>query len=51
MFAVTDKAVEIPLSSLLSTKLKWVNSAIKRGTVHVIVNDEGEGWVREDDGE
>lgn len=51
MFAVTDKAVEIPLSSLLSTKLKWVNSAIKRGTVHVIMNDEGEGWVREDDGE
>lgn len=51
MFAVTEKAVEIPLSSLLSTKLRWVNNAIKRGTVHVYINDEGEGWVREDDGD
>lgn len=51
MFAVTDKAVEIPLSSLLSTKLKWVNNSIKRGTVHVYINDEGEEWVREDDGD
>lgn len=51
MFAVTEKAVEIPLSSLLSTKLKWVNNAIKRGTVHVYINDEGEEWVREDDGD
>ena len=49
MLAVTDKAATLPLNSLLAQKLKWVNQEIKRGTIHVIINEEGEGWVSEND--
>lgn len=51
MFAVTEKAVMISISSLLSTDLKWINSAVRKGTVHIIISEEGEGWVKENDGE
>lgn len=49
MLAVTDKAATLSLNSLLAQKLKWVNQEIKRGTIHVIINEEGEGWVSEND--
>jgi hypothetical protein len=44
MVAVTEKAVVVPITSLLSSELKWVTNPVKIGTVHEIINDEDERW-------
>jgi hypothetical protein len=40
MLAVTEKAVIVPLTSLLETQLRWINDSVRKGTVHEIVNEE-----------
>jgi hypothetical protein len=46
MFTVTNQAVIVELDSLLGKKLKWLTDSIKKGTIHMIVNDENASWVK-----
>lgn len=49
LMAVTQEAEKLEVTTLLAAKLCWINSGVKRGIVHIIINEDGKEWVREND--
>ena len=47
--SVMDKAVTVPLSSLLALIPSWIGPSERKGVVHMLVNDGKIKWVDEDE--